>query len=213
MKEAVEFTERSSFQIVPATIDGRKSGVHLALEDPTGDSAVIEYLNGKPTIHHGREFTVLTNSPPYEQQLENLKQYDGFGGDKKLPGTTEAADRFVRGAYYLKHLTKPTSDRECIAGVLSVMRNISAPFGESDPGRPNISPTRWRTVSDLSNRVYFFESTASPNIIWVGLKDMDFSEGSAVRKLDLITNPDRVGDCTKQFEPSAPFTVLPPDLE
>ncbi|UCF43430.1 MAG: linear amide C-N hydrolase [Planctomycetota bacterium] len=213
VKGAVEFTEKTPFQIVPATIDGRKSGVHLAIEDASGDSAVIEYLKGKPTIYHGKEFTVMTNSPPYEEQLKNLKQYQGFGGDKALPGTTEAADRFVRGAYYLKHLTQPKSNRECVAGVLSVMRNISAPFGESDPGRPNISPTRWRTVCDLTNLVYFFESTTSPNIIWVKLKELDFSEGAGIRKLDLVKNPDRVGDCSRQFEPSEPFSVLKPDIE
>jgi len=97
--------------------------------------------------------------------------------------------------------------------VLSVMRNISAPFGESDPNRPNISPTRWRTVCDLTNMAYYFESTTSPNIIWVKFKELDFSEGMPIRKLDLIKNPDRIGDCSKQFERSEPFKVLPPDLK
>ncbi len=213
VQEAVEFTEKTPFQIITATIDGRKAGVHIALEDSSGDSVVIEYFGGKPKIHHGKQFTVMTNSPPYHEQLKNLKKYQGFGGDKALPGTTEAADRFVRGAYYLQHLPKPKDAREAVAGVLSVMRNISAPFGESDPKLPNISPTRWRTVCDLTNMAYYFESTTSPNIIWVKFKELDFSEGMPIRKLDLIKNPDRIGDCSKQFERSEPFKVLPPDLK
>jgi choloylglycine hydrolase len=155
----------------------------------------------------------MTNSPPYDQQLQQLLQYKGFGGEKPLPGTTEAADRFVRGAYYLTNLPKPADYRESIASVLSVIRNISAPFGEADPGRPNVSVTRWRTVADLTNLVYFFESATSPNIIWVKLDGLDFAEEAGIRKIDLVEHPDRVGDVTKQFESAQPFKLGLPDLE
>jgi len=46
VEESVAFTKNTSFQIVPATLDGVKTGVHIALEDPTGDSAIIEYIDG-----------------------------------------------------------------------------------------------------------------------------------------------------------------------
>ena len=46
----------------------------------------------------------MTNSPPYDEQLVLLKQYQGLGGNKPLPGTADADDRFVRGAYYLTKL-------------------------------------------------------------------------------------------------------------
>ena len=57
------------------------------------------------------------------------------------------------------------------------MRNVAQPFGTADPVRPNISATRWRTVCDLTNRVYYFESSTSPNIVWVTLKELDFADG------------------------------------
>ena len=212
VKEAVEFTKKTPFQLVTGMFDGRKVTVHLALEDPSGDSAVIEYVGGKPMVHHGKQYTVMTNSPTYDEQLKNLRQFKGFGGDQPLPGTTEPADRFVRAAYYLKNLPQPKEYRECIAGVLSVMRNVSQPFGVADPARPHISATRWRTVSDLTNRAYFFESATSPYLVWVKLEELDFSKGAAIRKLDLVRNPDRIGDCSKQFEPSQPFVVPSPDL-
>lgn len=213
VSEAVAFTKKTPFQLATGTFEGRRVMVHLALEDSSGDSAVIEFVDGKPRVHHGREFTVMTNSPPYDEQLKNLRQFKSFGGDKPLPGTTDAADRFVRAAYYLKNLPEPKSYRECVAGVLSVMRNVSQPFGVADPARPNISATRWRTVADLTNLVYYFESTTSPFIVWVKLREQDFSAGMGVRMLDLIRQPDRIGDCSRQFEPSRPFIVPPPDLE
>jgi choloylglycine hydrolase len=210
VSEAVEFTRNTPFQLVTATMPRGKVTVHLSLGDASGDSAIIEYIDGKPKIYHDRGYTVMTNSPTFDKQLEQLSQYKGFGGEKPLPGTTDAADRFVRGAYYLKSLPKPNDYRECVAGVLGVMRNISQPFGTSDPTLPNISATRWRTVADLTNLVYFFESTISPNIIWVRFKEFDFSAGAPVRKLDLVKNVDRVGDCSLQFVIAKPFAVPPP---
>jgi choloylglycine hydrolase len=88
---------------------------------------------------------------------------------------------------------------------MSVMRNISAPFGVADPLRPNISTTRWRTVADLTKRVYYFESTTSPNVIWAYMDKLRLGEGSPVLKLDLTNSPDRIGDVSAAFKPSRPF--------
>ena len=91
------------------------------------------------------------------------------------------------------------------------MRNVAQPFGVPDPQRPNISSTIWRTVADLTNGVYFFESSISPNIIWVRLAKLDFSAQAGVRKLDLLQIPDRVGDVTGEFRPAPAFEPLLPD--
>lgn len=152
----------------------------------------------------------MANDPTFDQQLEQLKQYQSFGGDKPLPGTTQSADRFIRAAYYQKSLPTPFSSRETIAGVLSIARNVSQPFGIPDPFTPNISTTRWRTVSDLTNKVYYFESMTSPNIIWVHLDKLDFAKGAPVKKLDMVNEPDRVGDVSAQFKETKPFEWAKP---
>ena len=99
--EAVAYFQSHDIQVLPATAgDSAKKPIslHLSLGDPSGDSAVIEYIGGKARIHHGREARVMTNSPPFDQQLEGIHKYHGFGGTEPLPGTTAAADRFVRAA-------------------------------------------------------------------------------------------------------------------
>jgi choloylglycine hydrolase len=206
--EAVAAAERGNFQIVPLTIPGssKVATVHLSLADASGDSAIIEIVDGgKLRIHHDRAYTVMTNSPPFPQQLANLKQYRGFGGSAPLPGTTEAADRFVRAAYYVQNLLKPQDIRQTIAEILSVMRNVAQPFTRPSPARPEVSHTVWRTVADATDHVYFFESTLSPNIVWVRLDGLDFGAGSPVRKLDLMHSGDLVGDVTASFKPSEPL--------
>jgi penicillin V acylase-like amidase (Ntn superfamily) len=204
VEEAVTYVENHPFQIIPCIVGttGKVSEVHMMIEDGSGDAAIFEYTDGgRSRVYHNKEYSVMTNSPPFNKQLENLKQYQGFGGDRKLPGSTEAADRFVRAAYYQKSLPKNIATaREAVAGVISVARNVSQPFGTADPFRPNIAPTRWRTVSDLTNRVYYFESTTSPNIIWVRLDELDFKNGASVKKFDLVNATNLVGNVSSEFK-------------
>ena len=123
----------------------------------------------------------MTNSPTYDEQLVLLKQYVGLGGKKPLPGTSEAEDRFARGAYYLTQLPEnPETYREAVAGVLSVIRNMATPIGANDPVRPNISATLWRTVSDMTNKRYYFEFADAPNLVWIDLKNLNFKEGAPI---------------------------------
>ncbi len=209
--EAVAATEKGAFQLAPVTVGVREkmsSTVHLSLADKSGDSAIIEYIGGKPKIYHGRQYTVMTNSPTFDQQLELAKQYQGLGGNQPLPGTSQAQDRFVRASYYLKYLPMPADYRQAVAGMLSVMRNVSAPFGTEEPGKPNISATIFRTVADLTNDVYFYESTSSPNIVWVEMHRLNLAAGAAEEKLDLIDHPDLVGNVNAQFRPAPPFKFL-----
>lgn len=211
--EAVRSLKEPSYQLVTLNVsDGRTvitADLHLSLEDRTGDSAIIEYVGGKLIVHHDRNYTVMTNEPPFEKQLENLRQYEGFGGNKPLPGTTQPQDRFVRASYYLKYLPKPHNRREAIAGVFSVTRNVSQPFNAYiDPQHPNTSATLWRVVADLTHDTYYFESTTSPNVIWVELNQFDLKEGSPCMKLDLRNNPDFSGDVTKQFVEAKPFEFV-----
>jgi choloylglycine hydrolase len=214
--EAIRAFHSQPYQIVTLSIPvGNKldkATLHLSLEDKTGDSAIIEFINGKAVIHHDRNYTVMTNDPPYEQQLSNLKQYEGFGGNKPLPGTTLASDRFVRASYYLKYLPKPSNLRQAVAGVLSVTRNISQPFRYTPDTRAYASSTIWRSVADLSDNVYFYESTMSPNVVWVELNKFDLSIGVPAMKIDLSNNPDLSGDVTKQAVKSQPFEFMSSEI-
>jgi penicillin V acylase-like amidase (Ntn superfamily) len=214
--EAVDHVGKHPVQVRPVTAGiSQKTPirVHLSLADQTGDNAIIEYIDGRQVVYHDHKYRVMTNSPPFDEQLDRLKWYKGFSGDKDLPGSTKAADRFVRAAYYLRHLPEPENSRAAIAGVLSVMRNVSQPFGTADPDEPNTSPTIWRTVTDLTDGLYFYESTTSPFIIWADTGKIDFSAGSGVRKLNLAHRPDRLGDVTAQFELAALFSPAAPDRE
>lgn len=149
---------------------GAKATVHVAFEDATGDSAIIEYVDGKPLIHHGREYRVMTNDPPYDQQLALLKKMDFShpSSDTPLPGNVKPTDRFQRASYFLPMLPEPKSEREAVAGMFAIVRHVSVPFGAPYKGF-GIYNTEYRTVMDLTSKLYFFELTTSPSVLWADL--------------------------------------------
>jgi penicillin V acylase-like amidase (Ntn superfamily) len=211
--EAVEALKKEPFVVVTANVPGqdRLATLHFSLSDSTGDSAIVEYLNGKQVIHHGKQFQVMTNSPTYDEQLALNAYWQQIGGTVMLPGTNRSADRFARASFYVNAIPKSEDPVVALASVFSVIRNVSVPYGISTPNQPNISSTRWRTVSDQKRLIYYFESALTPNTFWVDLKEVDFSaETGKVKKLDLGKDQRNVysGDATKDFVAAEPFRFL-----
>jgi len=190
-------------QIVMAEARGARATVHLALEDADGDSAIIEYIGGERVVHHGREFRVMTNDPPYDQQLALLQGLDFShpSSDTPLPGNVAPTDRFARASYYSALLPEPKDEREAVAGVLAIARNVSVPFGAPYRGF-GIYNTEYRTVSDLTHGRYFLELTTSPNVVWADLGQFELAPGAPVMVLD----PDDIalsGDVSERFVKAA----------
>ena len=205
--EAVAEMESGRFEVVSGMMpDGsRMATLHLSVSDAAGDSAIFEYVDGALSVHHSPAYRVMTNSPLFDRQLALDDYWQNIGGLTFLPGTNRAADRFVRASFYVDALPQTADTRQAVAGIFSVIRNVSVPLGISVPDQPNISSTRWRTVSDQKNRVYYFESTLYPNIFWVDMKDVDFSEGAPVRMLDLVGGRTYAGNTASLFVEAEPF--------
>lgn len=207
--EAVEVLGKEVFRIDdPDLPNGAKSTLHLSISDPTGNSAIFEYINGNLVIHHGRDCQEMTNSPTYDKQQTLDDYWEQIGGLVMLPGTNRASDRFVRASFYIKALPQTADYRQAVAGVFSVMRNVSVPLGISIPSQPNIASTRWRTVTDQKNRVYYFESTLSPDIFWIDLNALDFSADKSVRKLTLTNGEIYSGDAAVKMQDAERLSFL-----
>ena len=207
--EAVKELSKETFRIdAPDMPNGAKSTLHLAISDASGNSAIFEYIKGKLIIHEGKEYQVMTNSPSYEQQITLNNYWKQIGGLVMLPGTNRAVDRFVRASFYINVIPQTDNQREAVARVFSVIRNVSVPLGISVPAQPNISSTRWRTVADQKNKVYFFESTMTPNIFWINMKDLDFSAGAPIKKLNLANGETYAGNAAKDMVESPSFKFL-----
>ncbi|MCX6984960.1 MAG: linear amide C-N hydrolase [Lentisphaerae bacterium] len=210
--ETVETLRKEPFVIIaPLLPNGARGQGHMAVSDPSGDSAIFEYVNGKLVIHHGREFQVMTNSPTFDQQLALNQYWEQIGGLTFLPGTNRAADRFARASFYINAIPKTDENKRAVASVFSVIRGVSVPLGFTTLGQPNISSTIWRTLYDHKNKVFYFDSATSPTVFWMPLSDMDFNAGAPVKKLTLSGGETHSGNTAAMFSKAEPFKFLPAD--
>jgi penicillin V acylase-like amidase (Ntn superfamily) len=219
--EAVAALGNGPFNMLaPSLPNGSEAALHLSISDSSGDSAVFEYIRGKLIIHHGKQYTVMTNSPAYDKQLALNEYWTEIGGQAFLPGTSRAADRFARASFllgaipkqiapnYIRGVPQQSFAYQAVAEVLSVQRAVSVPLGITTPAEPNIASTLWRTVSDQKNLVYYFDSATRPNTFWVSLAKLDLRPGAPVRKLTIQNGEVFSGEVADQFKDAAPFKFL-----
>jgi choloylglycine hydrolase len=206
VQEALDLLKR--VQPVMIQAHGHDATVHLSLEDRSGDSAIIEYLDGKPKIHHGRQYTIMTNDPPYDEQLALLAKIDFSqpGQDTPVPGNISPQDRFQRATYFSRFFPKPENTQQAFATILAAIRSVSVPFGtpynKLGDGFP-VYNTEYRTVCDLSHGVYGFELTTTPNFFWVEFGD--FPPDKTHSPMSLTPGSlDLTGDVSGQFKPAQP---------
>ena len=126
--------------------------VHYLVSDKAGNTASVEFINGKMVVHTGDQLTVptLTNDP-YEKSIN----YRRAGTPEK---TTSAAslDRFVRAAQKTEGFAKqPKSEQEAINYAFDILSNVA----QKDY-------TQWSIVYDQKRgRVYFRTLQSSANQI------------------------------------------------
>lgn len=197
VKEAVAAIENDVRLVaVKLPIDYASDTKHIAIEDTTGDNAIIEIDNGKVNIYHDTSYTVMTNPPSYAEQLKNWEKYKNVPFEE-LPGGLHADVRFVRAASGLQNLPKPDNKFQAQGFVQSVLANVAYPVGyptgkgeqaviDAYAGyseRPELNKgigTYWTTITDLTAKEYHFKSVFAPSGVYVDLKEIDFSKGKPV---------------------------------
>jgi len=218
--EAVADLRKENFRVQTVVLGtGRPANMHLVISDATGDSAVFEYVDGKLVIHHGKQYRVVTNSPTFDKQLAIMEYWKDAGGtSKSLPGTSRAADRFVRTSFLLDVLPAVASPTyisgtpqqsfkfQAPMAVLSLMRSVGTPLGFANQEQPWVSSTIWRTVSDSTNRVVIFDSALTPATFWVKFDELDLKPGAPVKKLQLAGGKTYSGNAMSQFVDAKLFT-------
>lgn len=190
--------------------------IHISLADSTGNNMIMEWIGGKLKTYISRKYTVMTNEPPFDEQLA-LDSYWLSMQNVTLPGTDRPADRFARLTHYARLAKPANSPAEALATLQGMIRAVSVPMRHYDinapNGGPNIAPTHWRSYADLKDMRYFFESATKNEFIWISLKQLDLSPGSGVRKFTADAEgkglAGRHGDKTSDFVAGASFVPLP----
>lgn len=204
--EAVKGLQDMRLVAKKLSIDYASDTKHIALEDASGDSAIVEIDNGKVNIYHNRDYRVMTNPPSYDQQLANWEKYKKVDANG-IPGSQSSTDRFVRASINLKNLPQPDNQAQAQGFVLSVINNVAFPIGYPDsddamvtsitqsyekyskyPQENKGTATYFTTLSDLSHGEYRFKSVFAPSDVMVKLKEINFSVGQPVKRINHLQN-------------------------
>ncbi len=210
VKEAVNDFTKNPIVMVTDKTPGRTTlaTVHLSISDAIGDNAILEYIDRKLNVYHDPSYTVLTNSPTYEKQLAIRDYWAALPGNQVLPGTGRSQDRFTRASYYATAVEQTDDIMVATGAAFSIIRNCSVPYGVHIENQPNLSSTKWRAVADQKNLIYYYEDPITLSPLWLDLKQIDFSEKTTVRKLDVSKRQQYFGLANTKLTKSEPFKFL-----
>lgn len=174
-------------QVVSVVVKGQSWPLHLSLADASGDSAVLEYVDGKLVVYHGHNVRVMTNEPTYDKQIANLAKYKAFGGRLSLPGDIDPLSRYVRAAF-LKTLPPPSNERDALTGVAAVIRTASVPPGAKDrSGNEEATDTwvtLWTTFANATAKRYYFQASNASSGYWIDLTSLNLNAGAPTYTID-----------------------------
>lgn len=128
--EVEQWLNTNDFGISGKTFDGGTvSLLHWALTDRTGESLIMEFIDGKMNLYKGRDLQVLTNDPAYPQMQTIEKFWEGVGGVNMMPGGVKSPDRFVRASFFIRHVPTNVDYNSAWGCLASIMGTVSVPYG------------------------------------------------------------------------------------
>jgi len=161
-------------------------GWHFFIGDAQGNTAAIDFIDGKVVVNTGENMPIpgLFNTP-YNRELELIKYYKGFGGlyepvlnDPKVP-------RFVKTAVMIRDY-EPS--RKIVDYGFEMIKKLQV-----------YDVPEWSILFDARKRYVYFKTRINLEIKSFSMDDVDFSNNSPV----LILNMDieNGGDVIDKFHP------------
>jgi penicillin V acylase-like amidase (Ntn superfamily) len=171
VKEALTSGEVSVWLPKVALVGNIELPMHYILFDKTGAGIVIEYLDGKQTIHDN-PVGVATNEPDFDWHLKNLNNYAGLtnvdkptgqfgklevnvpdGGNAlaNVPSSQISMGRFVKAAFYVQYVRKADTPEDAVITLAHILNNFDRPYDLSiDTGYSSEGGVAGQTTSEVT---------------------------------------------------------------
>jgi choloylglycine hydrolase len=176
--------------------------LHITTNDMSGKSIVVEWVGGKVSVYDN-PLGVLTNSPEFPWQLDNLKNYvnisphspdplelggiecraTGQGsGATGIPGDFAPPSRFIKIMYLAKSSFPVETVDEAVVLAEHIMNNVDIPNGavQGEKGAKDDMPdsTQWTVFTDLTNNKLCFKSYQNTTLQVIDLDKINLSKGA-----------------------------------
>ena len=188
--------------VVPAVVFaawGFAPEVHYIVTDASGKSIVIEYVGGKANVYDN-PLGVITNSPTFDWQMTNLRNYLNFSmtnpppvklasvtlkatgmgaGMLGLPGDFTPPSRFVRAVAFSQSVFHPQDGNAAVIEAFHVLNEFDIPKGaareheKDEHGNVLADYTVWTSAIDLSAKRFYFRTYENSQIRMVDLTKMN----------------------------------------
>lgn len=172
--------------------------VHYIVHDASGKAIVIEYVGGKLTVYDD-PLGVITNTPTFDWQMTNLRNYVNFSmsnvppvkvgtvtlqptgqgsGMLGIPGDFTPPSRFVRAVAFSSSVLPSQTGDEAVLEAFHILNNFDIPKGaardhEKDShGNVVADYTLWTSANDLKRKRFYFRTYDNSEIRMVDLTKM-----------------------------------------
>jgi choloylglycine hydrolase len=157
--------------------------IHYLVNDKDGNTASVEFLNGKLVSHSGNELPIPTlANDTYDKSIT-------YSHAKSWKEVTSSAslDRFTRASVKTEEFARhPKSGQDAVDYAFAVLGNVAQK-----------NYTQWSIVYDQKRGRIYFRTLQSPEIKSIDTRTFDYSCGTAVKMLDIdVKEP---GDVTAKF--------------
>ncbi len=162
--------------------------VHYLITDKFGNTASIEFLEGRLIQHSGEtmKYTTLTNDT-YEKSVDNLKYYKEFGGMMDIVDDESSLSRFARSCTMLNSYSKDINGNAVDYG-FEILNKVNQ--GEH---------TKWSIVYDIKNMIVYFKTYESKKIKNIDFASLDFNCSSPVSMISI--NSELEGNVNSSLTP------------
>ena len=163
VQEAVD--SLGAINIIPTTLGEKLSGgdgvplgykpentpLHFAMADAGGDRAVIEFVEGKTKVYHGKEYDAMTNEPNYEVHL--YLEDAGYQPN----GSILPVDRRMRAKLYLRDMYERGVEdhKRALLAMRGLLATVYAGTEEVDRVENEVYPTIWAALVDQTAKAYY----------------------------------------------------------
>lgn len=199
--EAAKLLENTQICDIPFREDIPNTTLHWMIADNSG-SIVVEAVREGLKIHDN-PVNVLTNSPPFEYQLINLRRYSNLTvkpaesdfcglahkeihekglGSVGLPGDYSSASRFVRAAYLL-HNSK-TDSCSTAAQMFHLLDCVAVVRGAIETESDNPYCTVYSACMDTEKGLYHYRTYDSLSVKATDIREYDIN-GKSIIELPL----------------------------
>lgn len=161
---------------------------HWFLADRSGRAAVVEFLRGKTVVYTGTTLPYpIAANDAYQAELDDLRSYRGFGGEKDPEPRYPREDPRFRWAAAMLAESDPATP--AVERAFAILKRLDL-----------IGTTKWSVVCDLGALRLHVRTNKAGSVRWVDLGRLDFSCGAGARLLDI--HRDLAGDVTTRFVPA-----------